>query len=146
MSTLTKLKLVEAKKPTALPAIVVRRNKLSDKLWEQLQLARSQQNGEAFAPMRRKSIRNTETGERVMIDAPKRVRPWWFTGENGKMCFSVRYGSRVLDIAKGKNAIEIASMNDLIAVIETVKSAVETGELDAQIEAASGSLKAGFKK
>jgi hypothetical protein len=27
-----------------------------------------------------------------------------------------------------------------------VKSAVETGELDAQIEAASGSLKAGFKK
>ena len=46
----------------------------------------------------------------------------------------------------GKNAIEIASMNDLIAVIETVKSAVETGELDAQIEAASGSLKARFKK
>ena len=58
----------------------------------------------------------------------------------------MRYGSRVLDIAKGKNAIEIASMNDLITVIETVKSAVETGELDAQIEAASGSLKAGFKK
>jgi hypothetical protein len=58
----------------------------------------------------------------------------------------VRYGSRVLDIAMGKNAIEIASMNDLIAVIETVKSAVETGELDAQIEAASGSLKARFKK
>lgn len=58
----------------------------------------------------------------------------------------MRYGSRVLDIAKGKNAIEIASMNDLIAVIETVKSAVETGELDAQIEAASGSLKAGLKK
>ena len=146
MSTLSKLKLVDAQKPTALPAIMVRRNKLSDKLWEQLQLARSQQSGEAFAPMRRKSVRNTETGERVMIDAPKRVRPWWFTGENGKMCFSVRYGSRVLDIAKGKNAIEIASMNDLIAVIETVKSAVETGELDAQIEAASGSLKAGFKK
>ena len=146
MSILNKLKLVEAQKPTALPAIVVRRNKLSDKLWEQLQLARSQQSGEAFAPMRRKSVRNTETGERVMIDAPKLVRPWWFTGENGKVCFSVRYGSRVLDIAKGKNAIEIASMNDLIAVIETVKSAVETGELDTQIEDASGSLKAGFKK
>ena len=58
----------------------------------------------------------------------------------------MRYGSRVLDIAKGKNAIEIANMADLIAVIETVKSAVETGELDAEIEAASGSLKAGFKK
>jgi hypothetical protein len=146
MSALSKLKLVEARKPTALPAIVVRRNKLSDKLWEQLQLVRSQKSGETFAPVRRKSVRNTETGERVTIDAPKRVRPWWFTGDNGKLCFSVRYGSRVLDIAKGKNAIEVANLDDLAAVIETVKSAVETGELDAQIEAASGSLKAGFKK
>jgi len=146
MSTLTKLKLVEAQKPTALPAIVLRRNKLSDKLWEQLQLARSQHSGEAFAPMRRKSVRNTETGERVMIDAPKRVRPWWFTGENGKVCFSVCYGSRVLEIARGKNAIEIANMDDLITVIEAVKSTVESGELDAEIEAASGSLQAGFKK
>ena len=58
----------------------------------------------------------------------------------------MRYGSRVLDIAKGKNAIEIVNMDDLIAVIEDSKSAVETGELDAAIEAASGSLKAGFKK
>ena len=58
----------------------------------------------------------------------------------------MRYGSRVLDIAKGKNAIEIANMVDLIAVIETVKSAVESGELDAEIEAASGSLKAGFRR
>ena len=146
MSTLNKLKLVEAQKPTAQPAIVVRRNKLSDKLWEQLQLARSQQSGEAFAPMRRKAVRNTETGERVTIDAPKRVRPWWFTSENGKVCFLVRYGSRVLDIAKGKNAIEIANMDELVAAIEAVKSAVEIGELDAEIEAASGSLKAGFKR
>jgi hypothetical protein len=146
MSALSKLKLIEAQKPTALPVIVVRRNKLSDKLWEQLQLARSQKSGETFAPVRRKTVRNTETGERVTIDATKRVRPWWFMGDNGKLCFSVRYGSRVLDIAKGKNAIEVANLDDLAAVIETVKSAVETGELDAQIEQASGSLKAGFKK
>ena len=146
MSTLSKLKLIEAQKPNALPVIVIRRNKLSDKLWEQLQLARSQKSGETFAPLRRKSFRNAETGERTSIETPKRVRPWWFTGENGKMCFSVRYGSRVLDIARGKNAIEITNTADLIAVIETVKSAVESGELDAEIEAASGSLKAGFKK
>jgi len=58
----------------------------------------------------------------------------------------VEIGSRVLDINRGKNAIEIANIADLIAVIETVKSAVETGELDAEIEAASGSLKAEFRK
>jgi len=40
------------------------------------------------------------------------------------MCFSVRYGSRVLHIAKGKNGIEIANLDDLVTVIETVKTAV----------------------
>ena len=52
----------------------------------------------------------------------------------------------MVDVAKGKNAIEIANMDDSIAVIETVKPSVETGELDAEIEADSGSLKAGFKR
>ena len=58
----------------------------------------------------------------------------------------MKYGSRTLDIAKGKSVIEVASGEDLIAAIQTVKAAVEAGELDAQIEVASGSLKAGFKK
>ena len=103
---------------------MIRRNKLSDKLWEQLQLARSQKSGETFAPLRRKSFRNAETGERTSIETPKRVRPWWFTENSGKLCFSVRYGSKVINIAKGKNAIEVANLDDLINVIETVKSAV----------------------
>ena len=90
--------------------------------------------------------RNAETGEQTSIETPKRVRPWWFTEKSGKLCFSVRYGARVLDIAKGKNAIEVTNLDDLVTVIETVKSAVEAGELDAQIELANGSLKAGFKK
>jgi hypothetical protein len=42
MSTLDGLKLSTAKKPTHLPQIVLRRNKLSNKLWEQIQLAKSQ--------------------------------------------------------------------------------------------------------
>ncbi len=94
----------------------------------------------------KRTVRNTETGQRVTIDVPKRVPPWWFTGDNGKLCFSICFESRVLDISKGKNSIEMANLVDLAAVIETLKSAVETGELDAQIEAASGSFKAGFKK
>ena len=114
MSTLSKLKLIEAQKPNALPVIVIRRNKLSDKLWEQLQLARSQKSGETFAPLRRKSFRNAETGERTSIETPKRVRPWWFTENSGKLCFSVRYGAKVLDIAKGKNAVEVANLDDLV--------------------------------
>lgn len=58
----------------------------------------------------------------------------------------MKYGSRTLDIPKGKSTIEVASGEDLIAAIQTVKAAVEAGELDSQIEIASGSLKAGFRK
>ncbi len=57
---------------------------------------------------------------------------------------SVRYGSKTLELAKGKNAIELASGDDLIAVLLKLKEAVLAGELDAQIEAASGALRAGF--
>lgn len=37
-------------------------------------------------------------------------------------------------------------MSDLVAVLEAVKEAVRAGELDAQIEQGSGSLRDGFKK
>ena len=94
MSTLSKLKLVEAKKPTALPAIVLRRNKLSAKLWEQLQLAQAQKSGERYAPLRLKRVKNRETGERVTVESEKLVRPWWFVSENGRVCFCVKYLSR----------------------------------------------------
>ena len=41
MTTLTTLKLVAAKKPRELPAVQLRRNRLSTRIWEQIQLARS---------------------------------------------------------------------------------------------------------
>jgi hypothetical protein len=51
-----------------------------------------------------------------------------------------------LELAKGKNAIELASGDELIAALQALKTATLAGELDAAIEAASGALRAGFKK
>ena len=66
--------------------------------------------------------------------------------EAGKLNLAVRYGSKVLELAKGKNAIELTTGDELIAVLAKLKDAVLAGELDAQIEAASGALRAGFGK
>ena len=145
MATLASLKLVAAKKPTQLPPIMHRRNKLSAKVFEQILLARAQNDGTAFAPTRSKMVINTE-GNRVQITQPKRVKAWWFVAENGKCCISVRYGSKVLELAKGKTAIEVASAAALIDALEAVNAAVIAGELDAQIEAASGQLRSAFIK
>ena len=49
-------------------------------------------------------------------------------------------------LAKGKNAIELASGEELIAALHALIAAAMAGELDTQIEAASGALRAGFVK
>ncbi len=145
MATLASLKLVTAKKPTQQPPVVHRRNKLSAKVFEQLQLARAQNDGTVFAPTRTKTVTNAE-GNRIQITQPKRVKAWWFVSENGKCCVAIRYGSKVLELAKGKTAIEVASGAALIDALEAVNAAVIAGELDAQIEAASGQLRSSFVK
>jgi hypothetical protein len=80
------------------------------------------------------------------VEAVKRVKEWYWINETGKLNLAVRYGSKVLELAKGKNAIELTTGDELIAVLAKLKDAVLAGELDAQIEAASGALRAGFGK
>jgi len=137
---------VATKKPQQMPTIQLRRNKLSSKLWEQIQLARSQINGQPFVVTRFRSIKDQDTGLRKQVEMPKRIRPWWFVTENGKVCVSIRYGSWTLELAKGKPSVEVASADELVVALETIKRAVEAGELDTQIETASAGLKSGFKK
>ncbi len=143
MATLASLKLVAAKKPTQQSPVVHRRNKLSSKIQEQILLAAAQNEGSTYAPTRIKTVTNAE-GERVQVTHAKRVKPWWFVGDSGKVCIEIRYGAKVIELSKGKTAIEIASPTALVETLETVKSAVLAGELDQQIEAASVKLREGF--
>ncbi len=144
MNALNGLKLVGAQKPTQLPTIQQRRNKLVKRLWEQIELAKAQQAGTSFAPTRFRSVVQNDTGLRKQVEVPKRVKAWWFVADNGKLVLSVRYGTKVLELAKGKWAVEVGSDKDLVGVLELVKTAVLAGELDSQIDAASLKLREGF--
>ena len=146
MSVLSNLKLVAVKKPRNMPAIVVRRNKLSSKLWEQIQLAKSQLEGTQFVVTKFRSVKDRETGIIKQVEVPKRIKPWWFQSDEGKVCFSVRYGSWTIDLAKGKPSVEVESGEELVKALTTIKIAVEAGELDSQIEIASAKLRSGFGK
>lgn len=145
MATLASLKLVAAKKANKNSPVVHRRNKLSAKIFEQLNLALAHNSGQAYAPTRIKTVVNSE-GQRVQVTVPKRIKPWWFISENGKTCLSIRYGAKIIELAKGKTAIEVSSSDGLIEALEAVNEAVQAGELDAQIEAASTQLRDGFQK
>lgn len=146
MSALNSLKFVSAKRPNQIPEIQVRRNKMSNRLWSQIQLATALQKGENYTEKRFRTVRDKHTGETRSVELNKRVRQMWFVGENGKVCLQVKYGSRVLEFAKGKNAIEVSSADELINALTTLKAAVENGEMDSQLNAAADAVKDRFKK
>jgi hypothetical protein len=146
MTTLATLKLTAAQKPFNISQVQQRRNKLVKRLWEQAELAKAQQAGSQFAPIKFRTLTDRETGERKQVETSKRVKAWWFTGENGKLSLSVRYGTKVLELAKNKWAVELANEKDLVATLDVIKTAVLAGELDDAISQASEKLKAGFTK
>ena len=125
MSTLATLKLVTTKKPRNLSPIVLRRNKLSNRLWEQIQFAKSQTENIKFEPVKYRTITDTETGLKKQIQVTKRINPWWFVAENGKVCVCIKYGSWTIELAKGKPSVEVANTADLIKALEAIKTAVE---------------------
>jgi hypothetical protein len=146
MTTFTALKLTATKKPTQVPQVQQRRLKLSKRLWEQIELAKAEQSGTTFSVQKFRSYTDKESGVRKQIETNKRLKSWWFVGDNGKLAIAVRYGARVLELAKGKYAVEVATANDLVSTLQVIKSAVEAGELDEAIDVAANKLRSGFTK
>ncbi len=146
MSALANLKLIAAKRPVQMSPAVQRRNKVAKRIFEQIQLATAAQDGKSYAPTKQRTVTDAETGEKKTVAVPKRIKSWAFTTDAGKLCVQLRYGAKIVEIAKGKTAVELASASDLVSTLETLKTAVEAGELDAQLESVAGSVKAGFKK
>ena len=146
MGNFSTLKLTAAIKSTSTAPVLLRRNKLAKRLWEQVELAKAQQAGSQFTATKFRTIIDKETGLRKSVEVSKRVKCWWFTAENGKLALSVRYGARLLELAKGKFAVEVASDKELVPTLEVIKAAVLDGQLDTAIDAASNKLRAGFAK
>ena len=148
MSTniLNTLKLTAARKSRSQPDVVKRRNKLLQKLTEQRELAAALEQGQHYAPKRLRSLRDADTGARVVKEVAVRIKPWFWTGEKGECLLAINYGSKQIELQKGKTAIDVGTADNLVTVLETVITAVKNGELDVQIEAASTKLRDGFKK
>ena len=144
-SSLAALKLTAARKPRALPDVVKRRNKLLSKLKEQRELALAQSEGRTYVPRRLRTMRDAD-GNSTVREMPVRIKPWWWTGEKNETLLSVFYGSKTLELGKGKTAVEIANPRELVNTLDVLIIATQNAELDAQIDTASNKLREGFKK
>lgn len=62
---------------------------------------------------------------------------WFWTADDGKVYIILRYGTKVIEIEKGKSAIEVGAKRRLIPVIEALKQAVARREVDDRLSAAN---------
>jgi hypothetical protein len=143
---LSSLKLVTAKRQNFNDPIQFRRQRVSHKLQEQIQMAHAFKNNETFTVKRQRNMRD-ENGILQTVEVNKKVKEWWFVANN-KLFIQVRYGNKVVALsAKGdKNSVEVGNSDELITVLKKLNEAVLGGELDSQIEVTSELVKARFKK
>lgn len=132
MSVITALKLVEFKPQHSSGAVYVRRRKLADKIAQQIGLA----NDAAYAPTKIVTVTD-ENGNEQRREVAKRIKRWWVTNADGSVQLTIRYGSKLIELAKGKNAIELSSVAEIAPTLQLVLDAVTNGELDAAIAASS---------
>ena len=96
---------------------------------EQIQLAANK----GYTPTQNKWVTD-EHGNQRKVEVAKRVKRWWTASVDGKINLVVRYGSKPLEFAKGKNAVELASEAEVADTLRNLREAAELGKLDALIE------------
>jgi hypothetical protein len=146
MSLLSSLTIVQSDpKSQRFTGIAATRQKLIDRINDQIALAKAEVLGETFLRKRFRRIRDS-AGDVAEIPSSSRVRPWWSQDQDGSVLLTVKYGSRPLELQKGKTAIRVATPTEIPATLEIVRAAVRAGEFDNQITAAVDSFRQRFKK
>jgi len=97
MSKFNSLNLGAYERPSNNNPTLKRRQKLLDKLNKQLRIAEDS----SYQPTILKWVADAE-GERKRVEVPKRVKRWWGKDVNGNTVLTMRYGSKPLELAKGR--------------------------------------------
>jgi hypothetical protein len=106
-----------------------RRRKLIAKIDEQILIATDSN----YKPTKTKWVGNEDGTERK-LEIPKRIRRWWTEHLGGTVLLTIRYGNKVIEFEKGKNAIELSSKAELELTLQSIKQAVDDGEFDTLLE------------
>lgn len=147
MTLISSLTLVSSD-PAALRVrgIVSMRQKLLDRIDDQIALAKAAEAGQSFQRVTYRRVRDLENDEISETPVRTRVRPWWAQDKDGSILLWIKYGNQRLELQKGKPAIRIKSKDELVTTLETVRDAVRAGELDALVLTAVAAFKERFSK
>lgn len=134
MSYLAKLNLKTVHRIVQKDPVIARRDKLLAGIAEQHFVLDAMACGGQYV-VQIKRWRENEAGERVLTDVKKRVRRWFFQQDNG-WYVQCRYGARILTINGKSNAVFVNKLEDVAGVLDALKAATESGELDGAVLAA----------
>ena len=130
MELLKTLKLTRYQRSNTNNPVLQRRIKLAARISEQIQLAENSN----YKSHSVQTVADDNGGVRA-AEVSKRVLRWWRVGANGTVELTVRYGSRILELSKGLDCVELVSKDELVPVLEQFKAAAEQGEMDEMIAA-----------
>lgn len=139
MSLLAKLTIKPVARAAKLRPIEMRRSKLAAAIEEQILVANAATQGQDFAVTVSRWAKN-DAGERVRVQRQKVVRRWFFA-QDGGMYVQCKYGTRVIGLSKDGNAVFVKDIASVKTALETLREAVQNGELDGQIEMAINARK-----
>lgn len=115
------LKLVPVTKPKNIDPIIQRRNRLLHSIRRQNVLLDKFKGGE------------------------KTTRRWFWTNEAGQIFLQIKYGKTVLELSKGKYAIQCNTIDDVGSNLAIVEALVNKGEFDSILTAISKDIRSKFK-
>jgi hypothetical protein len=135
MSNLSKLTLSDTSPRSPISPLARKRMKLLGKLEQQIEAAEAEARDEEFVEEIRRWVRDEQTGDRKPVSFNRPVKKWWWQNQHGNWMISLRDGNRIIPLGKDQSSVQVGAVDQLSAVLETLRAAVIAGELDAQLEA-----------
>jgi hypothetical protein len=120
-----KLNFVSLPKNFRNDPVMKRREKMLSQLEQQRNLAMDP----SYTIVQQRWVRD-ENGVKQPVERHKQIKRWWLRNGMGDCLLIIRYGSRVLELQKGKAAIDTGGEVNLVSVIEEIMRMTKEGELD----------------
>ncbi len=112
---------------------------------EQIRLAERMQAGESYTPTVPRWEIDPATGERRRIEWPRRLYAWFWQVDGSEWFVTLRYGNRCIELARGRRAVQVDCLGEVVATLKTLRDAAGEGEFDAGLESASRAIHARFR-
>lgn len=134
MSYLSKLTLTQTSQREPLTPLAWKRIKLLRDLGLQIAAAEAQANDEEFLQEIKRWVRVEDSNEKQLVTQNKPVRKWWWNNQHSALMISLKDGNKIIPLDDQNISVEVGGIEDLVSTLETIRSAVIAGELDASLE------------